>query len=172
MKDVLSIADVLFAQFKPDNSLIKNLYVKSDSAGCYHGALVPEALFKICNANNFNLKYYDYNEPCKGKDQCYHKSAGAKHLMRSYVDAGNNIITALDIATALKHGNGLHNAKASVSEKNANKTNLEGEKIPKLHTYLSIQFRDIYMLLQRYYNIGKGVVHLNVVMSGSLPLIM
>ena len=172
MKDVLSIADVLFAQFKPDNSLIENLYVKSDSAGCYHGALVPEALFKICTANNFNLKCYDYNEPCKGKDQCYHKSAGAKHLMRSYVDAGNDIITALDIATALKHGNGLHNAKASVSEKNANKTNLEGEKIPKLHTYLSIQFRDIYMLLQRYYNIGKGVVHLNVVMSGSLPLIM
>ena len=28
MKDVLSIADILLSQFKPDNSLIKNLYVK------------------------------------------------------------------------------------------------------------------------------------------------
>ena len=28
MKDVLSIADILLAPFKPDNSLIKNLYVK------------------------------------------------------------------------------------------------------------------------------------------------
>ena len=92
--------------------------------------------------------------------------------MRSYVDAGSDIITALDIVTALKHGNGLHNAKAPVSEKNTDKTNLEGEKISKLHTYLSIQFIDIYMLLQRYYDIRKGVVHLNVVMSGSLPLIM
>ena len=156
MKDVLSIADVLLAQFKPDNPLIENLYVKSDSAGCYHGALVPEALFKICKANNFNLKWYDYNEPCKGKHQCDRKSAWAKNLIRSYVDAGNDIITALDIVTALKHGNGLLNAEAPVLEKNADKTNLEGEKIPKLHMYLSIQFRDTCMLLQRYYNIRKA----------------
>ena len=102
MKDVLSIADVLLAQFKPDNPLTENRYVKSDNAGCYHGALVPEALFKICKANNFNLKWYDYNEPCKGRDHCDCKSAGAKNLMRSYVDAGNDIITALGIVTALK----------------------------------------------------------------------
>ena len=102
MKDVLSITDVLFTQIKPGNPLIENLHIKSDNAGCYHGALVPEALFKICKASNFNVKWYDYNEPCKGKDQCDRKSAGAKNLMRSYVDAGNDIITALGIATALK----------------------------------------------------------------------
>ena len=68
MKDVLNITDVLLAQFKLDNPLIENLYVKSDNAGCYHGALVPEALTKICKANNFNLKQYDNNEPCKEKD--------------------------------------------------------------------------------------------------------
>ena len=28
MKDVLSIADVLLAQFKPENPVIENLYVK------------------------------------------------------------------------------------------------------------------------------------------------
>ena len=78
--------------------------------------------------------------------------------MRSYVDAGNDIITALDLVTALKHGNGLHNDKDPVLEKDTDKTNHEGEKIPKLHTYLSIQFRDTYMLLRRYYNIGKGVI--------------
>ena len=52
----------------------------------------------------------------------------------------------------------LHNARALVLEKNTSKANLEGEKIPELHMYLSIQFRDTYMLLQRYYNIGKGVI--------------
>ena len=43
--------------------------------------------------------------------------------------------------------------------KNTDKANLEGEKIPKLHTYFSIQFRDTCMLLKRYYNIGKDVIH-------------
>ena len=75
--------------------------------------------------------------------------------MRSFADAGNDIITALDIETALKHGNGLHNAKAPVLKINTDITNLEGEK---LYTYLSIQFRDTYMLLQKYYNIAKGVI--------------
>ena len=157
MKDVLSIA-VLIEQFKPDNRLTENLQVKPNNAGCYHGPLVPEALFKICKANTFNLKCYDYNEPCKGKDQCDRKSVGAKNLMRSFADAGNDIITALDIETALKHGNGLHNAKVSVLKINTDITNLEGEKMPKLYTYLSIQFRDTYMLLQKYYNIAKGVI--------------
>ena len=158
MKDVLSIADVLLAQFKLNNSLIENLYAISDNAGSYHGALVPEALFKICKANNFNLKWYDYNEPCKGKDRCNCESAGAKNLMRGYVDAGNDIITALDTVTALKHGNGLRNAKASTIEINTDKTNLESEEIPKLHMYHSIPFRDTCMLLQMYYNIGKCVI--------------
>ena len=88
---------------------------------------------KIWKTNNLNLKWYDYNERCKGKDQHDRKSAGAKNLMRSFVDAGIDIITALDIVTALKHSNGLHNAKAPVLETNTDKTNLEGEKIPKLH---------------------------------------
>ena len=69
MKDVKSIADALLARFKL-NPLIEDLYVNSDNASCYHGALVPEALFQACKTNNFNLKWYVYNKPCKGKDHC------------------------------------------------------------------------------------------------------
>ena len=69
MKDVKSIADALLAQFKFENPLIENLYIKLDNAGCYHGELVPEALFKVCKTTNFNLKRYGYNGPRKGKDQ-------------------------------------------------------------------------------------------------------
>ena len=83
MKDVESIADALLAQFKFENPLIENLYIKLDNAGCYHGELVPEALFKVCKTNNFNLKRYDYNEPRKGKDQF-----GATSLMRSLLIQG------------------------------------------------------------------------------------
>ena len=81
-------------------------------------------------------------------------------MMRSYVDAGNDFITALGIVTAWKHGSGLHNAKARF--RNTDKTNLGGEKIPKWHMYHSKPFRDTFMLLQRYYNIGNGVIQLYV----------
>ena len=69
MKDVKSIDDDLLAQFKLENPLIENLYVKSDNSGCYHCALVREALFKVRKTNDFNLKRYDFNEPCNGEDQ-------------------------------------------------------------------------------------------------------
>ena len=36
------------------------------------------------------------------------------------------------------------------------------ELTPKLHMYHSIQFKDTYMLLQRYYSIGKCVIQLYV----------
>ena len=70
MEYVKSIADALLAQSKHGNSLIEDLYVKSDNVGCYHGALVPEALIKICKTNNFNLKQNDCNKSYKGKDHC------------------------------------------------------------------------------------------------------
>ena len=38
------------------------------------------------------------------------------------------------------------------------KTDFEGEKIPKLNMCHSIEFKDTYILLQRHYNIGKGVI--------------
>ena len=114
------------------------MFIKSNNFGGYHETLFPEALFKICKATNFSLKWYDCNELCKAKDHRDCESARAKNLMRSYADAGNDTITSLDVVTALKHGNGLHNAKASVIERNIGKTNLE-------NTY-SLR----YILLQRY----------------------
>ena len=69
MKDILNIADIVLKKFKNDEPNITKCFVKSDNAGCYHD-VVPEALFKVCQKNGINLLLYDFNEPCKGKDQC------------------------------------------------------------------------------------------------------
>ena len=47
MKDVQSITDAILDRFKVDNTLIEGLYIKSDNAGCYHGAVVLEVLSKV-----------------------------------------------------------------------------------------------------------------------------
>ena len=108
MKDILNIADIVLKKFKNDEPKIgTKCFVKSDKAGCYHGNVVPEALFKICQKNGVNLQQYDFSEPYKGKDQCDRESATSKSLMSSYIDAGSNIITAEDVFTALHYGNGL-----------------------------------------------------------------
>ena len=42
MKDVQSIPDAILDRFKVGNPLIEGLYIKSDNAGCYHGAVLLE----------------------------------------------------------------------------------------------------------------------------------
>ena len=32
----------------------------------------------MCKDKGFTVKQYDYNEPCRGKDQCDCETAGAK----------------------------------------------------------------------------------------------
>ena len=130
--DVLPLASGLLHQFKNDEPQISPLYVKSGNASCYHGKFCAQGLFKVCQENSFQLLRYDYNEPWKGKDQCDCKSAGAKSIMQSYVDAGNNIFSAVDVKEALQYGKGLKNTKVGVAEMDKENVSLEGGTIPNI----------------------------------------
>ena len=67
----------------------------------------------MCKNKGFTLNWYDYNKPCRRKDQFGREAAIAKPLMRSYIDAGNNILTAKYIFKALHYGKGIQNAKVA-----------------------------------------------------------
>ena len=85
MVDVFNIGDHVLTEFRDDCPMIKRLCAKSDNAGSYHGNHILEALYKLCQEKDFTLVRYDYNEPCKGKDQCDCESSGVKTLMNSFL---------------------------------------------------------------------------------------
>ena len=116
MVDVLNIGENVLHQFSQDCPNIKKLFLKSDNAGSYHGNFIMEATYKLCKRLGLALLRYDFNEPCKGKDQCDRESAGAKSVMSSYVNNGNDIKNANDIHDALHYGNGIKNSKVCVIE--------------------------------------------------------
>lgn len=68
MVDSLNISQHVLRQFHIDWPAV--WYAKSDNAGSYHGNNILDSLYKMCNNLGFELQRYDYNEPCKGKDQC------------------------------------------------------------------------------------------------------
>ena len=96
-KDSLSIADYVLKQFSKHFPSVNELFGKCDNAGCYHGNPYPQLLYHISKQNGVFLKRLDYNEPQKGKDQCYRDSAPARNASRTYVEEGNNIMNAGDI---------------------------------------------------------------------------
>ena len=114
--DVMHIGNNVLAEFKADCPMIIKLNAKSDNAGCYHGNFVLEALYKMCKAVEICLLRYDYNEPCKGKDQCDRQIAGAKTVINSYVDSGHDVVSANHVFDALLYGNGIRNTKVGVIE--------------------------------------------------------
>ena len=113
-------------------------------------------IYNICKNKNSTLLRYDYNEPCCGKDHCDRESAAAKSLLRSFVDAGNNVTTSDDIYKALHYGFGLKNASVGVIEYEKSTTILSASKIQKINLYHSFQFSDAGIQMWRYFQVGEG----------------
>ena len=118
----------MLEKVKEDFPGVKNIYAKSDNASSYHGNYYMEALYNLCKEKQVALLRYDYNEPSRGKDQCDRESAGAKCVIRSFVDAGNDLTTAEDIYTALHHGKGIQNADVAVVSIDSKASFLSGKR--------------------------------------------
>ena len=157
MVDVHCIAEKVLQEFHNDYPIIKNIFCKSDNASCYHGNYVLEALYKLAKHFDISLMRYDYNEPCRGKDQCDRESSGIKTILNSFVDAGNDVISADDLYESVHYGNGVKKGKISVAEIDADVSNLSGKKITNISDYHSVKFCDNHMYLYRYYDIGEGI---------------
>ena len=123
--------------------------VKKNPVSAPDASLVPEALFKMCKDKGFRLLWYDYNEPCKGKDQCDRESAAAKTIIRSFVNAGNDLISADDVYKSLHYGSGMKDGQISVAEADSERASLTGKKIDKFTSFHSIEFHDQHMQLWR-----------------------
>ena len=67
--DTLCVAEHVLKEIQMDHPNIKQLFRKTDNAGCYSGNSVAEIECSVCKQNGFTLLQHDYNEPQKGKDQ-------------------------------------------------------------------------------------------------------
>ena len=65
---------------------------------------------------------YHYNETCHGKNQYDCESIETKCIIRSYVDAGNDLLASEDTYHVLHYGNGLQNAEISLVALDAKKS--------------------------------------------------
>ena len=84
-------------------------------------------------------------------------SAAAKTVIRSYVDAGNDLMNAEDIYNVLHYGFGVQDAMVCVAEVDTSATTLIGPKVPSFTSYHSISFTRKSMRLWCYFGVGEGI---------------
>ena len=156
--ETMNIADYVITEFAKDFPEVCNINGKSDNAGAYHGNQILENLYHILKYKGLKLLRYDYNEPCRGKDQCDRESSGAKSLINSFVESGNDLLQIDHVYQALHYGKGLSNSKVGVLEIDSSQSIMSGQDISGINSYHSAEFNDDNMKLFRYYGIGAGKV--------------
>ena len=157
IKDSLSLGDYVVKEFSKDFPDVKELYCKSNNAGCYHGNPCPESIYKICKQNSITLKRLDYNEPQKGKDQCDRDSALARNALRRYVDEGNDVTSAEAVFKAFL-ASPITDAKVSEVQFDKSLFEVNGDSIQKISYYHSFEFTEAGIKVWRYYGIGAGIL--------------
>ena len=133
--DTLCVAEHVLKEIQKDHTNIKQLFRKTDNAGCYSGNSVAEIEYSICRQNGFTLLRHDYNKPQKGKDQADRESAVAKKYMNGYLNSGHSIITAEDIKKGILYLGGPADTKVSVIEINKNDCHIVHSKIPNIRSF-------------------------------------
>ena len=136
---------------------VNKVYAKSGKASCYNNSLGPEALYRLYKNNGIDLCRYDFNQPCTGEDQCDWETANAKTILRSYLQAKSDILTADDIVEGMYYGFGIQSAIICVAVSDKTKASLTGKKTKNFTSYHSFESKETRMMAWRYFGIGKGV---------------
>ena len=77
---------------------VKELFLRSDNAGCYHNAALLSSAAAIIARQGLVLKDYSFSEANSGKDVCDRKIAPLKAQVERYINEGMT-------ATLMHHAN-------------------------------------------------------------------
>ena len=134
-------------------------FFRSDNAGCYHSGALLLSLHEIGKRTGITPLRYDFSDPQSGKDICDRKTAPMKSHIRRWVNEKNDVLTALDMKTALESHGGLKGCRIAVVKidpvaENASPPN----KIPGISLLNNFAFTKNGIRVWRAYNVGLGKV--------------
>ena len=93
---VLSILDHLVQQLVQISPDLKEIFLRSDNAGCYHNAPLLISAPVVTSKGGLTLRNYSFSEANSGKDVCDRKIAPLKAHVTSYLNDGNSLVYSAD----------------------------------------------------------------------------
>lgn len=156
---VASIIENLLAKIKREYPQVDSAFFRSDNAGCYHSGALLLSLHEIGKHTGIAPLRYDFSDPQSGKDICDRKTAPMKSHIRRWVNEKHDVLTALDMKTALESHGGLKGCGTAVVKidpvaENASPPN----KIPGISLLNNFAFTKNGICVWHAYNVGLGKV--------------
>ena len=136
---VLSILENLLSTIKQGNPEVKNVYLRSDEAGCYHNSKLVSSLQELGYRLGITIVRYDHSEPQLGKDMCDRILCPLKAAIRTYCNKGHDVVSAEGMYTALKE-RAVKGTTATVCAIQEQCATLEISKIPNYSNLHNFKF--------------------------------
>ena len=131
---VALVLENLLINVRKRHPSIRNVYIRSDEAGCYHNNLLIASLKDIGNRVGVKVVSYDYSEPQYGKDICDRTLCPMKLAIRRYCDEGHDILSAKDMTKALLEGP-ASGVTASVNKIDESKMSAEVKPMKNFYSF-------------------------------------
>ena len=85
---VASVLESLASEIVNMEPGVKELFLRSDNAGCYHNTALLSNATVIIARRGLDLKDYSFSEANSGKDVCDRRIAPLKAHVKRYIDEG------------------------------------------------------------------------------------
>ena len=131
---VASILENLSANIKLNFPKVKQAFLRSHEAGCYHNSHLIAAVKDIGNQVGVTVVRYDFSQSQQGKDICDRVLCPMKAAIRKYCAEGHDIMTVADMREALKE-RPVRGKTAAVSTLDESSRNLQINEIKHFSTY-------------------------------------
>lgn len=152
---VVLIMEHVLQTLKRDHPEIVKAYFRMDNAGCYHSAQTVLSVGVLSQRSGIQVCQIDFSDPQGGKGACDRKAAQIKAHVKSYVNEGFSVLTALDLKKAIESRNGIPGVRAAVIRVN-NKSPLPAWKMDGINSLNNFHYSDKEFTVYRAYDIGSG----------------
>ena len=162
---VASIIENILATMKRSNPNIKQAFIRSDNAGCYHAAQLMLTIQGISKRVGIKVQRYDFSDPQSDKDICDRRIAAMKSHMRRYLNEGNDIKTALDMKRALDSYGGVKGCRVAVVDVDVSKQAITDHKWKGIQSLNNFEFLSTGVRVWKAFAIGKGKLIRNKILK-------
>ena len=154
---VCSIIENTLEVVKKDHPQITQVSLRSAEAGCYHNNFLLAAVRDAGKRVGLIVVQYDFSEPQYGKDVCDRIHGPIKSAIRRHCSEGNDVLSAMDMCTALSE-RPVRGTTAWACSVNETQKTLEVNKVDGFSRYLNFKFELNGIRVWRAYGVGKGKV--------------
>lgn len=153
---VASIMENTLKTLKTSFPRLREAFLRSDNAGCYHCGYLILSLPDLGKRTGITISRYDFSDPQAGKDVCDRRIATVKSHMRRFINEGNDIKSASDMKTAIDSYGGVKGCQSAVAIIQESCQTMTKHSMAGIQSLNNFSFESTGLRVWKAYGVGPG----------------